>query len=145
MRVLEPLSIILLMAVTTGCATAVDMDAVNRRLNDNTKRIEALEKSQAGGQSAAASDTAKKVDSLAKDLESLQEKFAASDWTVGQLAEKVESMKAFMEEIQLSMAQFRKKGGEIDKALEEITNRLEADVRTLAEKLRQMLENDSGK
>jgi predicted nucleic acid-binding Zn-ribbon protein len=144
MRVFGPLSIILLTAVTAGCATAVDMDAVNRRLNENTKRIEALEKSQARQQAGDQSSTAKKVDSLQKELESLQQKFADSNWTVGQLAEKVESLKALMEEIQLSMAQFRRKGGEIDKALEEITNRLEADVRTLADKLRQMLESDSG-
>lgn len=145
MRVFSPLSIILLAALTTGCATAVDMDTVNRRIDNNAKRIEALERSQAARQSDAQSDTAKKVDSLQKELESLQEKFADSDWTVGQLAEKVESLKAFMDEIQLSMAQLRKKGGEIDKALEEITNRLETDVRTLADKLRQMLETDSGK
>jgi chromosome segregation ATPase len=144
MRVLTPLSIVIVAAMTAGCATAVDMDVVNRRLSDNTKRIEALERSQAARQSEAQSDTAKKVDSLQKELESLQEKFAESDWTVGQLAEKVESIKAFMEEIQLSMAQVRKRGGEIDRALEEITNRLETDVRTLADKLRQMLEPDSG-
>jgi chromosome segregation ATPase len=113
-------------------------------MNENTKRIEALEKSQASQQSEAKSDTAKKVDLLQRELETLQEKFADSNWTVGQLAEKVETLKAFMDELQLSMAQFRRKGGEIDKALEEITNRLETDVRTLADKLRQMLDSDSG-
>ena len=133
-----------LVVVTTGCATAVDMDAVVRRTNENTKRIEALEKSQAGQQSEAQFETAKKVDSLQKELETLQGKFADSNWTVGQLSEKVENLKAFMEEIQLSMAQLKRKGGEIDRALEGITNRLEADVRTLADKLRQMLESDSG-
>lgn len=131
-------------AMTAGCATAVDMDVLNRRVNENTNRIEALERSQARQQSEVQSETAKKVDSLQKELESLRGRFAESDWTVGQLSEKVESLRAFMEEIQLSMAQVRKKGGEVDRALEDITNRLEADVRSLADKLRQMLESDSG-
>ena len=41
------------------------------------------------------------------------------------------------------MAQFRKRGGETDNALEEITNRIEADVRSLADKLGKMLEEGS--
>jgi predicted nucleic acid-binding Zn-ribbon protein len=142
---LQPLSIVLLTVFTAGCATAVDMDAVNRRVSDNTKRIEALERSQSAQQSTAASETAKEIDSLQKDLNALKERLAASDWTVGQLTEKVESLKAFMDEIQRSTAQLRKKGGEIDKTLEEMTNRLETQVRTLADRLRQMLEDESGK
>jgi hypothetical protein len=41
------------------------------------------------------------------------------------------------------MTQFRKRGGEIDKTLEDLTTRLEADVRSLAEKLKKMLEEGS--
>ena len=48
-----------------------------------------------------------------------------------------------MEEIEQYMVQFRKRGGEIDKTLEEMTNRLEADVRSLAEKLKTLLEEGS--
>ena len=144
MRILSPLSIILLAALTAGCATAMDVDAVNSRLNNNARRIEALEKAQARQQNQAQSDTAKRLESLQNDVEALRKDFADSNWTVGQLTEKVESLRAFMDDIQQSMGQFRRKGGEIDRALEEITNRLEADVRTLADKLRQMLDSGSG-
>ena len=135
---------ILAATLATGCATAVDMDALNSRLDNNTKRIEALERAQNRQQTQARSDTARKVESLQQEVQKLREDFADSNWTVGELAEKVESLRAFMEEVQQSMGQLRRKGGEIDKALEEITNRLEADVRSLAEKLRQMLDSGSG-
>ena len=76
-------------------------------------------------------------------MEVLRKEFADSRWTVDSLAEKVESFAAYREEIEQFMTQFRKRGGEIDKALEEMTNRLEADVRGLADKLRKMLEEAS--
>ena len=128
-----------------GCATAMDMDTVNNRLDSNTKRIEALEKAQTQQRAEAQSDTARMLESLQREVESLRKDFADSNWSIGQLEEKVESFKAFMSEVEQFMVQFRRKGGEIDKALEEITNRLEADVRSLAEKLRDMLESGSGK
>lgn len=144
MRAFSPILTILVSVVTIGCATAVDMDTLNGRLDNNTKRIEALERAQNRQQTQAQSDTARKVESLQQEVQTLRKDFVDANWTVGELAEKVESLRAFMEEVQQSMGQLRRKGGEIDKTLEEITNRLEADVRSLAEKLRQMLDSDSG-
>ena len=144
MRALSPFIVVLMASLTAGCATAVDMDTMNRRLDDNTRRIEALEKAQAGQRTQAQTDLTRRVDSLQSEVDALRKDFADSNWTVGQLAERVESLRAFMDEVQQSLAQVRRRGGEIDRALEEITNRLETDVRTLAEKLRQMLDSGAG-
>ncbi len=135
---------VLAAALASGCATAVDMDAVNRKVNDNTRRIDSLEKAQARQKTEIVPDTAKRLESLQKEVDTLQKGLADSKWTVGEMTEKIESFKAFMGEVEQFMAQYRKKGGEIDKALEQITNRLEADVRGLAEKLRQMLDSGGG-
>ena len=120
------------------------MDAVNSRVNDNTMRIESLERAQARQKTEARSDTAKRLESLQKKIDALQKDLVDSKWTVGEMTEKIESFKAFMGEVEQFMAQYRKKGGEIDKALEQITNRLESDVRSLADKLRQMLDSGAG-
>jgi chromosome segregation ATPase len=136
---------VLAVILVSGCATAVDMDAVNRQMNDNTKRIESLEKAQARQKAEVAPDTAKRLESLQSEVDTLQKDLADSKWTVREVTEKVESLKAFMGEVEQFMVQYRKKGGEVDKALEQITNRLEADVRGLADKLRQMLDSGAGK
>lgn len=140
----SPLPVILAAILVSGCATAVDMDVMNSHVDDNTRRIEALERAQARQKTEVRSDTAKRLESLQKEVDSLQKDLADSKWTVGEMTEKVESFKAFMGEVEQFMAQYRKKGGEIDKALEQITNRLEADVKSLADKLRQMLDSGSG-
>jgi len=133
---------ILVVALASGCATAVDMDAVNSRVNDNTRRIESLERAQE--QMATASGPAQRLESLQKEVDALRKEMADSKWTTSELAEKVESFQAFIGEVQQYMIQNRKRGSEVDKALEQITTRLEADVRSLAEKLRQMLESEKG-
>jgi chromosome segregation ATPase len=129
--------------LTTGCATAVDLDSVNGQLKDHNTRIAAMEKAQAAQKADANSEMNDKVRELEDEVEVLRKDFADSKWTVNELTEKVESFKAYMDEVEQFMVQYRKKGGEIDKALEEITNRLEADVRSLAEKLRKMLDDSS--
>jgi len=141
--ILPHLSVTLLLVFTAGCATSVDMDSVNRRIGENTSRIGALEKEQAEQDREAVSSRDQKLQVLQEEIEGLRKDFADSRWTVDNLAEKVESFDAYVEEIEQFMAQFRKRGGEIDKALEEMTNRLEADVRSLAEKLREMLDDGS--
>jgi chromosome segregation ATPase len=129
--------------LATGCATAVDLDSVNGQLKDHEGRIEAMEKAQAAQKADASSEMKDKVRGLEDEVEVLRKNFADSKWTVNELSEKVESFKAYMDEVEQFMVRYRKKGGEIDKALEEITNRLEADVRSLADKLRKMLDDSS--
>ncbi len=133
---------VLVVALATGCATAVDMDTVNSRVNDNTRRIESLERAQE--QRSAGSGSAQQLESLQKNVDALQKEMADSKWTMSELAGKVESFQALMGEVQQFMIQYRKRGGEVDKKLEQLTTRLEADVRGLAEKLRQMLESEKG-
>jgi len=137
------LSCVALLVVATGCATSVDMDSMNRRIDDNAARIAGLEDAQAKQDREAASARNDQIQALQAELEALRKDFADSRWTVDDLHEKVASFGAYMEEVQQYMSQFRKKGGEMDKALEEMTNRLEADVRSLAEKLKRLLEEDS--
>ena len=137
------LSFIALLAFTAGCATSVDMDSVNHRIDDNASRLATLETAQVKQDREAASEKGEKLQALQAEIETLRKDFADSRWAVGDLAEKVESFAAYREEIEQFMAQFRKKGGEIDKTLEDMTNRIEADVRSLAEKLKKMLEEES--
>jgi chromosome segregation ATPase len=144
MRGSSLLPVVLAVVLASGCATAVDMDVMNSHIDDNTRRIEALERAQDRQKTEARSDTAKRLESLQDEVDSLQKDLADSKWTVREMTEKVESFKAFMGEVEQFMAQYRKKGGEVDKALEQITNRLEADIRSLADKLRQMLDSGPG-
>ena len=137
------LSFIILLVFTVGCATSVDMDSVNRRIDDNAARMAALEEAQAKQEQEAASSSGEKLQALQGEVDALRKEFADSKWTVDDLAEKVESFTAYRKEIDQFMSQLQKRGGEIDKTLEEMTNRIEADVRGLAEKLRKMLEDGS--
>lgn len=142
MRNLFPqLLVAVLLVLTAGCATSVDMDSMNNRIDDNAARLATLEEAQAKQEKEAGASRGDKLKALQDEIEVLRKEFADSKWTVDELAEKVEAFSAYREEIEQFIAQYRKRGPEIDKALEEITNRLEADVRSLAEKLRKMLED----
>ena len=134
---------IVFLAFTSGCATSVDMDSMNKRIDDNAARLAALEQAQARQNKEAEAAEGEKLKAMQEEIEALRKGFADSRWTVDELAEKVEAFSAYKEEIEQFMAQFRKRSGEIDKALEEMTNKLEADVRSLAEKLKKMLEDGS--
>jgi chromosome segregation ATPase len=136
-------AVLMALLLSTGCATAVDLDSVNGQLKDHDRRLVALERAQASKEADAGSKVDEKVQGLQDEVEALRKDFADSKWTVNELTERVESFKAYMDEVEQFMAQYRKKGGEIDKALEEITNRLEADVRSLADKLRKMLDDST--
>ena len=144
MRIIFPhLSFLILLVFSAGCATSVDMDSVNRRIDDNAARLAAIEQAQAKQDTEAVSAKSDKLKAMQDEIEALRKEFADSRWTMDNLAEKVEAFAAYREEIEQFMGQVRKRGPEIDKALEEMTNRLEADVRGLAEKLRKMLEDGS--
>jgi predicted nucleic acid-binding Zn-ribbon protein len=134
--------LVLAVLLASGCATAVDMDTLNSRVDDNTRRIEALERAQE--QTAMASGPGQRLESLEREVQALRKQMADNQWTLSEMNEKVESFQAFMGEVQQFMIQYRKRGGEVDKALEQITARLEADIRSLADKLRQMLDSESG-
>jgi hypothetical protein len=54
------LSIIFFLVFTVGCATSVDMDSVNRRIDDNAARMAALEEAQAKQEQEAVSSRGKK-------------------------------------------------------------------------------------
>ena len=144
MRSLFPrLSFIGLLVLATGCATSVDLNAVNRRIDDNAARIAVLEQARTKQDAEAVSARNRELKSLQAEVEALRKEFADSKWSVDNLTEKLESMGAYLEEVQQFMAQMRKKGPEMDKALEEMTNKLETEVRSLTEKLKLMLESES--
>ena len=132
-----------LLVFTAGCATSVDMDSMNSRIDDNAARLAALEQAQARKDRESAASEDQQLKAIQEEIEALRKEFADSKWTVDDLAEKVEAFSAYRQEIEQYMAQFRKRGGEMDKALEDMTNKLEAEVRSLAEKLRKMLEDGS--
>ncbi len=134
------LAVIALLIIPGGCATSVDMDAMNRRIDDNTARLNTLEKADVQKNREAATRSEERLRALQKEVDALRKELADSKWTVDNLTEKVESLAAYREEVEQFIAQFRKKSGEIDKSLEDMTTRLEADVRSLAEKLKKLLE-----
>jgi chromosome segregation ATPase len=135
---------LLLVALTaTGCATAMDMSDTNSQIAENTARIERLEKQQADQQKQAAGETRSRLDGMEDEISAMRRQFADSKISVDSLLEKLESMQAYLSEVEVFIAQFRKKGGEMDKALEGLTNKLEAEVRNLGEKVKEMLSEES--
>jgi predicted RNase H-like nuclease (RuvC/YqgF family) len=132
------LAVIALLIIPGGCATSVDMDAMNRRIDDNTARLNTLDKTDV----QRSREAEEALQALQKEVDALRKELADSRWTVDNLTEKVESFAAYREEVEQFITQFRKKSGEIDRSLEDMTTRLEADVRSLAEKLKKMLEEE---
>ena len=137
------LSFIALLAFTVGCATSVDMDSVNHRIDDNASRLATLENAQVKQDNKATSEKSEKLQALQAEIETLRKDFADSRWAVGDLTEKMESFTAYMDEVEQSMVQFRKKGGELDKALEAMSHRMAAEGRCLDAELQNELEGES--
>ncbi len=123
-----------------GCATAMDMDTNNSSIKNNTARIEKLEADNARQQSAPTGEVKKRLDSVDKDISSLKRSFADSKYSLDTLLERLESMQAYLQEVESYITQFRKKGGEMDKALEGMATKMEAEVRRLGEKVKEMMQ-----
>jgi len=140
MRAFQQLGSVVLLLLMAGCATSVDMDNVNRRVDDNAARLAALEKAQAQRDRQADSQLETRFQAIQKELDALRKELADSKWSLNTLTEKIQSLEAYRQEVEQYIVQFRKKGGELDKAMEKMSNRLEADVRGLSEKLKKYLE-----
>lgn len=135
--------LVAVLAITaSGCATAMDMDDTNRQITENSARIERLEKAQARQQEQAAGETRGRLDGMEGEIKVMRRQLADSKVSVDGLLEKLESMQAYLDEVEQFIAQFRKKGNEIDKALEGLTTKLEAEVRNLGETVREMLSEE---
>lgn len=127
----------LLLAFTTGCATAVDMSTVNSRLDSQEARIKKLEQrpvAPAGQVTGARGD----LDRVEKELSALRKTYADSQMNIQSLLEKIEALEAYIKESDLNMADLRKKGAQVDRSIENLTNRLEAEIRSLGEKIKEL-------
>jgi chromosome segregation ATPase len=122
---------------TTGCATAVDMGSVNSRLDNQEARVQKLEQKPGvpAGQSAEAKTD---LDRLEKDLAAVRKTYADSQMDLQNLIERLEALEAYIQESDLNMADLRKKGGQLDRSIENLTNKLEAEIRSLGGKIKEL-------
>ncbi len=122
---------------TTGCATAVDMGSVNSRLDSQEARIKNLEQRPAvpAGQSV---DARAVLDRVEKESAAVRKAFADSQMDLQNLVERLEALEAYIQETDLNMADVRKKGGQLDRSIENLTNKLEAEIRSLGEKIKEL-------
>lgn len=139
MRITVIFPVVVAAVLFAGCATAVDVESVTARLNRQGVRIATLEKG-AGQKPGISVEVEKKLHRVEADLKALRKSFADSKAITDILTEKVGALEAFMKEVDRSMFQSRKKGLEIDRSMEEMANKVGAEVRSLSEKLKKLVE-----
>ena len=139
MRLISGLSglLVFFAMLTTGCATAVDMGSVNTRLDNQEARIKNMEQRPMApaGQPA---DTKADLTRIEKELMAVRKAYADSQVALGNLLERLEALEAYIQEADLNMADVRKKGGQLDRSMENLANRLEAEIRSLGEKIKEL-------
>ncbi|TNF50179.1 hypothetical protein EP232_00865, partial [bacterium] len=111
--------------LTIGCATAVDMGSVNTRLDNQEARIKKLEQKPVAPAGQAA-DTKADLSRIEKELMAVRKAYADSQVSLDNLLERLEALEAYIQEADLNMADLRKKGGQLDRSMENLSNKLEA-------------------
>lgn len=139
MRFISGLTGLLAFAVmlTAGCATAVDMSSVNTTLDNQEARIRKLEQRPMAPAGQAA-DTKTDLARIDKELMTVRKAYADSQVAIENLLERLEALEAYIQESDLNMADLRKMGGRLDRSMENLANRLEAEIRSLGEKIREL-------
>ena len=122
---------------TAGCATAVDMSSVNSRLNSQEARIKNLEQ-RPGAPAGQPTDAKTKLDRVEKEFAAVRKAYADNQASLDNLMERLEALEAYIQETDLNMADLRKKGGQYGRSIENLTNRLEAEIRSLGEKIKEL-------
>ena len=83
-------------------------------------------------------DTKADLTRIEKELMAVRKAYADSQVTVENLLERLEALEAYIQEADLNMADVRKKGGQLDRSMENLANRLEAEIRSLGEKIKEL-------
>jgi septal ring factor EnvC (AmiA/AmiB activator) len=142
-RSFPPVSLILpaLLLAGAGCATNLDMTSSKDRMDALSGRIDIVEKAvarsagQTAAQSLAGTD---RVDALEKETADLRKSYADQQMTVSELSGKLEAILARLTEVENAVAAQQRKGLAIDKSIETLTVKLEAQVRDLGEQIRKL-------
>ncbi|UCF30168.1 MAG: hypothetical protein JSV26_08840 [bacterium] len=125
------------MTLVAGCVTTMNSDPNRVRLDDHQSRIERLERAQKSSPQASG-DVQSRLTFLENEIKAVRKAFADSQVTIDGLVERVESLQALLNESDTNLSRLRKRGVEVDRALEDLANRIEAEVRELADRIKKM-------
>ena len=123
----------------SSCATVSSSGSVQDQVRSNTARIDRLEGSQKGAQSLPP-NVEKRFEKVDRELRDTRKAFADSKLDAETLREMMDSLKAQVADLEKFMVQLRNRGSDFDKALENLANKLEADIRGLGDKVKEYLE-----
>jgi len=106
-------------------------------MDNQEARIKKLEQQPAApaGQPAG---TKTDLDRVETELAAVRKAFADSQVSLDNLVERLEALEAYIQETDLNMADLRKKSGQYDRSIENLTNKLEAEIRSLGEKIKEL-------
>lgn len=124
--------------LAAGCATTMGTGSTTGRIDDHQARIERLEQEKALS-SQPSDDTQRSLARLQEEVKAVRRFFADSQVTIDILVERVEALESLIRESDLSVSRLRRRGVDVDRALEDLANRLEAEVSELAGKIKEML------
>ncbi len=125
--------------VLPACATTASSGSVQSQVRDNATRIEKLEKAQQSDQ-ASNPNIARRLDKVDRELKETRRAFADSKLDSESVMEVVDSLKAQIADLEQFIVQLRNRGSDFDKTLENLANKLEADIRGLGDKVKKYLE-----
>ncbi len=110
------------------------MVSVKDRLDAQSVRMDILEKAVAksAGQGATQSAT------VGDDARAARQMAADQQATVKGLEEKVAALTARLAELEGQLARQQKKGLETDRSIEQMTNKLEAEIRVLGDQVKKL-------
>jgi len=124
----------------SACTTTTSPGSVKGQVKDNnTSRLERLEKAQQSDQAIPPS-VARRLDKVDRELKNIRRAFADSKLDSESLMEIIDSLKAQVADLEQFMVQLRNRGSNFDKSLENLANKLEADIRGLGNKIKEYLE-----
>jgi chromosome segregation ATPase len=117
------------------------MTSTKDRLDAMSGRIDLVEKAVAksAGQSAAQSQQGTdRVATLEQEVADVRKAYADQQIAVSDLSGKLEAILARLSEVESAYAAQQKKGIAVDKSIETLTVKLEAQVRDLGEQIRKL-------
>jgi septal ring factor EnvC (AmiA/AmiB activator) len=121
----------------SACTTTTPSRSVKGQVRDN--RPERLEKAPQSDQ-AIPSNIARRLDKVDRELKDIRRAFADSKLDSESLMEIIDSLKAQVADLEQFIVKLRNRGSGFDKSLENLANKLEADIRGLGDKVKEYLE-----
>ena len=137
-EIVKLVAFLLLAAVfLSACTTPTPSRSVRGQVRDN--RPERLEKAPQSDQ-AIPSNIARRLDKVDRELKDIRRAFADSKLDSESLMEIIDSLKAQVADLEQFIVKLRNRGSGFDKSLENLANKLEADIRGLGDKVKEYLE-----